>query len=131
MAAADSASGRVTRNSILEQLERGEAGLMDAWSLIHKLRVKPGITVDEACRVLPASSWHDHHVDAIGLVGLSPTTRLREASREQIAQIVEMLASGCLFPRWPSFPWWPDPNPSDKSIDIATGEVLIDDEPPV
>lgn len=106
MARAPTARQKV--EELLAGVRNGEARLLDVWEGIKAQKLRTGLTVLEACEQMPGL-WSDYAKDAVGLVGLGPGAKLRDATRPQVLDIEALISSGCLFPKWPNFPWWPEP----------------------
>ena len=92
---------------LLELLASGELTLGEAHEMVL-LGFRTQVALADCAAHLP-DALGDYARDAVGLVGLAPGAKLQDASRAQISSVSDLLLSGVLYPPWPSFPWWAEP----------------------
>ena len=101
-------SANEKKEILLEMIASGEVDLPYAHEMVWG-GLKANVTLAECAAHLP-DVIGDYAKDAVALTGLSPSAKLRQANRAQVELVAELLTSGVLYPPWPSYPWWPEPD---------------------
>ena len=93
--------------TLLSLIAAGDLTLED--SVTVAAQIGSSVSVAEAASHL-VYAFGDHARDAVRLVGLSPSHKLRSTPPSLAARVQKLIDCGGLYPPWREFPWWPEPS---------------------